>query len=227
MEARLIDCVDLGRGLQSAHTPMITGWGTVTSPVPLTLLARHVPFMHVAGGGGGKPGRCRLGRRVGPDSLHLRRPYWSSGGGRASTRPFIRSEGGGWHSHILQRPSSSTSAPSFHSSWREGAQALQRWEQGLLVDNASLLPKRSRWRSRPREEGEGGEAEVVIALGEEGDGAARRPRLRQRCPFQWKATLGRVLRQAASATASPPPSPYSILSGDGARFPPPRPSGCT
>ena len=43
------------------QSPTITGWGTVASLVHSILLARHVSPMQVAGGGGGKPSRRRLG----------------------------------------------------------------------------------------------------------------------------------------------------------------------
>ena len=61
---------------------------------------------------------------------------------------------------------------------------LHRWRRGSPLDSASLPLLSPRWWNRPRGEGGGGEAmgeaeAEAVVLGEEEDGAARRP-----CPRQ-------------------------------------------
>ena len=79
---------------------------------------------------------------------------------------------------------------------------LQRWRRGSPLDNASFLILHPRWQSHPRGEGGGGEAVgEVEALGEEEDGAARRPRLHQQFFLPWRATLGMTLASYSSGYA--------------------------
>ena len=176
------------------------GSGRLTRPLGSARPPRVSHAPGVANGGGGKPGRRWLGRRVGPGSLRL--PYldWPSGAAEPQPRSFIKS--GGWRPAFFHLLLPSASAPPFHPSWREGILVLQRWRRGSPLDNASLLLLRLRWQSQPRGEGGGGEAVgEAEALGEEEDGAARRPRLRQQLLLQWRAMLGMTLVSSSSGCA--------------------------
>ena len=108
-------------------------------------------------------------------------------GGRASALPLYKREGRGTASF---NPSTFISlhldsfSPFAMARGRAGAPMGRR---GSLLDSVPFLSKTSwRW-SRQREEEGGGEAEAAVALGEEEDGAAHRPPLRQRPLPQWRA----------------------------------------
>ena len=175
--------IERGRGVVfKASTPHDhgVGRGRLTRRLGPACLPRGSHALGVANGGGGKPGRRGLGRWVGPSSLRLPRLDWLSGAAEPPPRSFIKSGRGGWRPAFFHILLPSASAPPFHPSWREGIPVLQWWRRGSPLDNASLLLLHLRWQSQPRGEGGGGEAVgEAEALGEEEDGAVRRPRLRQ------------------------------------------------
>src|SRR4051812_31242866 len=119
-------------------------------------------------------------------------------------RPKGTGGGGGTENRILSSPLSfSFCSPLSHSPWRKGILVLQRWRRGSPLDNASLLPPHPWWQSQPQGEEGGGEAAGEVegeaeALGEEVDGAARRPRLRQRFLVSWRTILGMTLASSSS-----------------------------
>ena len=172
-----------GRGMVfKASTPHDhrVGSGHLTHRLGPARLPCGSHALGVVNGGGGKPGRRGLGRRVDPSSLRLPRLDWLSGAAEPPPRSFIKSGRGDGVPHSFISSFLQLLLPPFHPPWREGILVLQRWRRGSPLDNASLLLLRLRWQSQPRGEGGGGEAVgEAEALGEEEDGAARRPRLRQ------------------------------------------------
>src|SRR3954471_10144185 len=83
-----------GRGMVfKASTPHDhgVGRGRFTRRLGPARLPRSSHALGVANGGGGKPGRRGLGRRVGPSSLRLPRLDWLSGAAEPSPRSFIKS----------------------------------------------------------------------------------------------------------------------------------------
>ena len=204
--------------------PPIMGWGTVASPIPSILLARHA---------GGRQWR----RETGPSLIgaagrsRFPAPLWPdcpSGAAEPRPRPFIR-RGRGMPSHVL--PSSiSFHFRSFLPSAMARGGAGPSTVAARVAARQRVPPSQELAAVEPATRGRGGgEVEVAVALGEEGDGAAFRPRPRQRCLPRWRSTSGTSPVTSSSGCAGHHiivfvSLPHSLRRWSSTR---PRPSGCT